>query len=151
MNTRISFFLEQTRKVHADFVNEFKGIVIDSVSANTIDVMADRPFYETWADGIDELDMDQQLRRLYDGIHEISGDVDRAFGAMTTFNDLPLEVQSMIQTIINQFDRDVHQPFIQSMQDALKTLEAARNKQPATVARTVRQAAVDLARMAANG
>jgi hypothetical protein len=150
-DTGMSFFLEQTRKLYADFVNEFKGILVDSVSANTIDALADRPFYETWADGIDQLDMDQQLRKLYDGIYEISGDVDRAFGAMTTFNDLPLEAQSMIQTIINQFDRDVHQPFTQSMQEALKTLEAARNKQPATVAKTVKQAAVDLAKMAANG
>ena len=142
-------FLEQMRQVHTKFVDEFKGILIESVSDKTIDGLADRPFYEEWADGIDKLDMDQQLNGLYAGFYELNGNIDRAFGAMTTFNDMPLESQSMIQEIVGRFDSESKQPFTKEMQATLATLDAARGKQPATVVKTVRTAATALARQAA--
>lgn len=142
-------FLERMRKVHAAFVDEFKGILVESVSDRTIDAMADRPFYEEWANGIDSLDMDQKLRQLYGGIYEMNGDIDRAFGAFTTFNELPLESQAMLQEIVMRFESEVKKPFTKEMEASLAKLEAARGKQPATVTGAVKQAAQDLARQAA--
>jgi hypothetical protein len=144
-----SYFVEQMRQVHSKFVDEFKGILMDSVSDRTIDAMADRPFYAEWADGIDRLDMDQQLQKMYAGIYEIHGNLDRAFGEMTTFNELPLESQAMIQEMVRKFESDVRQPFTREMQTSLATMEAARGKQPATVTKSVKEAATALARQAA--
>ncbi|TAK75887.1 MAG: hypothetical protein EPO12_17800 [Aquabacterium sp.] len=142
-------FLERMRRVHAAFVDEFKGILVEYVSDQTIDAMADRPFYEEWANGITSLDMDQKLRQLYSGIYEMNGDIDRAFGAFTTFNELPLESQAMLQEMVMRFESEVKKPFTKEMEAALAKLEAARGKQPASLTSTVKQAAQDLARQAA--
>jgi hypothetical protein len=143
------YFLEQMEKVHVAFVSEFRGILIDPVSDRTVDVLADRPFYEEFADGIKRLDMDQQLQKIYAGMYEMKGNIDRAFGEMTTFNEMPLESQAMIQEIVMRFEREVKEPYTREMQQALATLEAAKGKQPATVAESARKAAMELARQAA--
>lgn len=140
-----SYFLEQMRQVHSKFVDEFKGILIESVSDRTIDALADRPFYEEWANGIDSLDMDQKLNQLYAGFYELNGNIDRAFGLMTTFNDMPLESQAMIQEMVNRFENEAKQPFTKEMQSTLATLDAARGKQPASVTKAVKAAATSLA------
>jgi tetratricopeptide (TPR) repeat protein len=142
-------FLARMQRVHGTFVDEFKGILIESVSDKAIDVLADRPFYEEWADGITRLDMDQQLRQLYGSIYEMNGNIDRAFGEFATFNELPVESQYMVQQMVMRFESDVKKPFTSEMQEALKTLEEAKNKQPTTIAKEATRAALDLARQAA--
>jgi hypothetical protein len=146
----LTYWVEFMRKVHQAFIDKYKGILVESVSSETIDALADRPFYEQWANGIDRLDLDQQLQRLYAGLYEIQGNVDRAFGAFTTFNELPLEAQSRLQETVNQLERDIRAPATQEMQEALKTMDAARGRAPATVAKAAVRAAREIAQQAAS-
>jgi hypothetical protein len=146
----LTYWVEFMQKVHQAFVDKYKGILIESVSSETIDTMADRPFYENWADGIDRLDLDQQLQRLYAGLYEIQGDVDRAFGAFTTFNELPYEAQALLQETVNRLDRELREPATQEMKEALRTMDAARGRAPATVAKAAARAAKELAQQAAS-
>ena len=146
----LTHWVEFMRKVHQAFIDKYKGILVESVSNETIDALADRPFYEQWADGIDRLDLDQQLQRLYSGLYEIQGNVDRAFGAFTTFNEFPLEAQARLQETVTRLESEFRAPATQEMKDALKTMEAARGRAPATVAKTAARAAKELAQQAAS-
>jgi uncharacterized protein (UPF0335 family) len=141
---------EAMRKVHQAFIDKYKGILIEAVSSETIDTLADRPFYEALESSIDRLDLDQQLQRLYAGLYEIQGNVDYAFGAFTTFNELPYEAQALLQETLNRLDRELREPATQEMKEALKTLDAARGRAPATVTKAAVRAAKDLAQQAAS-
>lgn len=146
----LTYWVEFMRKVHQAFVDKYKGVLIESISNETIDALADRPFYDQWADGIDRLDLDQQLQRLYSGLYEVQGNVDRAFGAFTTFNELPLEAQALLQETLGRLEREFREPATQEMKDSLKTLDAARGRAPATVAKAAARAAKDIAQQAAS-
>jgi hypothetical protein len=146
----LTYWVEFMRKVHQAFVDKYKGILVESISNETIDALADRPFYEQWDNGIDRLDLDQQLQRLYAGLYEIQGNVDRAFGAFTTFNELPLEAQALLQETINRLEREIREPATQEMKEALRTMDAARGRAPATVAKAAVRAAKEIAQQAAS-
>jgi hypothetical protein len=146
----LTHWVEFMRKVHQAFIDKYKGILVESISSETIDALADRPFYEQWANGIDRLDLDQQLQRLYSGLYEIQGNVDRAFGAFTTFNELPLEGQALLQETIYRLERELRAPATQEMQEALKTMDAARGRSPTTVAKAAARAAQEIAQQAAS-
>ncbi|WP_224364997.1 hypothetical protein [Hyalangium versicolor] len=146
----LTYWVEFMRKVHQTFVDKFKGILVESISNETIDALADRPFYEQWANGIDRLDLDQQLQRLYAGIYEIQGNVDRAFGAFTTFNELPYEAQALLQETVNRLESELRAPATQEMQEALKTMDAARGRAPASVAKNAARAVQEIAQQVAS-
>jgi hypothetical protein len=146
----LTYWVEFMRKVHQAFIDKYKGILVESISTETIDALADRPFYEQWANGIERLDLDQQLQRLYSGLYEIQGNVDRAFGAFTTFNELPLEAQALLQETVNRLESEIRAPATQEMQEALKTMDAARNRAPTTVAKAAARAAQEIAQQAAS-
>jgi hypothetical protein len=146
----LTYWVEFMRKVHQAFIDKYKGILVESISNETIDALADRPFYEPWANGIDRLDLDQQLQRLYASLYEIQGNVDRAFGAFTTFNELPLEAQARLQETIYRLESELRAPATQEMQEALKTMDAARGRSPTTVAKAAARAAQEIAQQAAS-
>lgn len=130
-------FLELMRQAHGKFVGDFSGIFFDSISEKTLNMLTDKPYYDDWYDGIKSMDMDQKLQGMYDGITDLNGDLERAFGSMTLFNDLPLESQAMIQEIVRRIENDIQKPFTAEMRENTKTLEAANARKPATVVESV--------------
>jgi hypothetical protein len=144
-------FVELMRQAHTKFVSDYRGIFFESVSQSTIDMMSDKPFLEEWADGINRLDMDQQLQQMYAGITDLHGNLDRAFGSMTLFADLPLEAQAMLQEQVRRIEREVRDPITAEMREHTRTLEQANAKKPATVVQAVARTAKDLAEKAARG
>ncbi len=150
-NEVLQNFLELMRQAHGKFVDDYKGIFFEAVSEKTLNMLTDKPYYEEWYDGIKRLDMDQQLQKMYDGITDLNGNLDRAFGSMTLFNDLPLEAQAMLQEIVRKIENDLQKPFTDEMRENTKTLETANARKPATVLESVMKVGKEAAEKAIQG
>lgn len=137
-------FLELMRQAHGKFVNDYTGIFFESVSEATVNMLSDKPYFEEWADGIERLDMDQQLQKMYAGITDLNGNLEQAFGCMILFADLPLEAQAMLQEQVRKIEREVRDPLTAEMRAHMSTLEQANARKPATVVQAVKKSAMDV-------
>jgi hypothetical protein len=126
-------FVELMRIHHDGFVREFQGIFVDSVSDQTLNDLTDRTFMNELANGINAMDLDQKLSSIYDNMVQIHGDLDRAFGSLTNFNEFPYEAQAILQAQIREFESNVRLPFTQEMKKELARLDAAKGKRPRSI------------------
>ena len=138
------FFIETMRIHHGDFVKEFAGIFVDSVSDQTITTMTDKPYLTEFANGISSMDIDQKLNQIYADLVQLNGNLEKAFGSLTNFNDLPYEAQSILQEQVREFESNVSKPFTRSMEVELVKLEAARGKRPKAISEHLASVVTDM-------
>lgn len=122
------FFVEMMRIHHDNFVREFQGIFVDSISDQTLNDMTEKSYMTDLCNGVMSWDLDSKLSAIYADMVQLHGNLEQAFGSLTHFNDLPLEAQSMLQEQIREFQSSVQLPFTQEMKKELAKLEAAKGK-----------------------
>jgi hypothetical protein len=119
-------FLEQMRTQHESFVGEFDGIFVEQVSELTLNQLTDRDQLTELTESITAMDLDEKLRDLDANLVDLHGDLERAFGSLTVFVELPLKSQAMIQEKVREFERQVREPLSAEMKEQLRKMDAAR-------------------------
>lgn len=122
------FYVEMMRIHHDNFVREFQGIFVDSISDQTLNDLTEQSYMNELCNGVTGWDLDSKLSAIYADMVQLHGNLETAFGSLTNFSEFPVEAQAMLQEQVREFQSNVQQPFTQEMKKELAKLEAAKGK-----------------------